>query len=150
MLVPLLLDASLLLSFQETQNLKSRVQKQQVFEEELADNEKLLHSLEQTGQEMIETGHYASPQVAARVEEVLGLWKELLEATAQRGQHKVAMWGCVVMEGTWKAFNCSERYFVRMSLEILPMLVRENCPLWWKQFYNPPYNIPQQTQATQM
>lgn len=71
--------------YKETQNLKSRVQKQQVFEEELADNEKLLHSLEQTGQEMIETGHYASPQVAARVEEVLGLWKELLEATAQRG-----------------------------------------------------------------
>ncbi|XP_054977169.1 spectrin alpha chain, erythrocytic 1 [Sorex araneus] len=71
--------------YKETQNLKSRVQKQQVFEEELADNENLLHSLEQTGQEMIGKGHYASPQVAARVEEVLGLWKELLEATAQRG-----------------------------------------------------------------
>lgn len=112
MFVPLLLAASLLLSFQETQNLKSRVQKQQVFEEELADNEKLLHSLEQTGQEMIETGHYASPQVAARVEEVLGLWKELLDATAQRGQHKIAMWGCGVMDGTWKAFSCSETYFV--------------------------------------
>lgn len=70
---------------QDTQNLKSRVQKQQVFEEELAANEILLNNLEKTGQEMIECGHYASDSVAARVSEVTSLWKELLEATAQRG-----------------------------------------------------------------
>lgn len=86
-------------SSQETQNLKSRVQKQQVFEEELADNENLLRSLQQTGQEMIEKDHYASPQVAARVDEVLGLWKELLEATAQRGQHRGGHIGDVGCEG---------------------------------------------------
>ncbi|XP_032949083.1 spectrin alpha chain, erythrocytic 1 [Rhinolophus ferrumequinum] len=71
--------------YKDTQNLKSRVQKQQVFEEELAANEILLNNLEKTGQEMIECGHYASDRVAARVSEVTSLWKELLEATAQRG-----------------------------------------------------------------
>lgn len=70
---------------QDTQNLKSRVQKQQVFEKELAANKILLNSLEKTGQEMIEGGHYASDNVAARVSEVASLWKELLEATAQKG-----------------------------------------------------------------
>ncbi|XP_007530647.2 spectrin alpha chain, erythrocytic 1 [Erinaceus europaeus] len=69
----------------DTQNLKSRVQKQQVFEEELLANEALLNNLEKTGQEMIEKDHYASDKVAARVSEVVSLWKELLEATAQKG-----------------------------------------------------------------
>ncbi|XP_006159133.1 spectrin alpha chain, erythrocytic 1 [Tupaia chinensis] len=71
--------------YADTQNLKSRVQKQQVFEKELADNAILLNNLEKTGQEMIESGHYAADSVASRVSEVAGLWKELLEATAQRG-----------------------------------------------------------------
>ncbi|XP_036895269.1 spectrin alpha chain, erythrocytic 1 isoform X2 [Sturnira hondurensis] len=71
--------------YKDTQNLKSRVQKQQVFEEELAANEILLNNLKKTGQEMIEGGHYASDSVAARVSEVASLWKELLEATAQKG-----------------------------------------------------------------
>ncbi|XP_075396529.1 spectrin alpha chain, erythrocytic 1 isoform X1 [Tenrec ecaudatus] len=71
--------------YQDTQNLKSRVQKQQVFEEELAANEILLSNLEKTGQEMIEHDHYASKNVADRLSEVANLWKELLEATAQKG-----------------------------------------------------------------
>ena len=56
------------------QNLKSRVQKQQDFEEELAVNEIMLNNLEKTGQEMIEDGHYASEAVAARLSEVANLW----------------------------------------------------------------------------
>ncbi|XP_037681556.1 spectrin alpha chain, erythrocytic 1 [Choloepus didactylus] len=71
--------------YKDTQNLKSRVQKQQVFEKELAANKLLLNNLEQTGQEMIEGNHYASDDVAARVHEVATLWKELLDATAQKG-----------------------------------------------------------------
>ncbi|XP_054419326.1 spectrin alpha chain, erythrocytic 1 [Pteronotus mesoamericanus] len=71
--------------YKDTQNLKSRVQKQQVFEEELAANEILLNNLKKTGQEMIEGGHYASDSVAFRVSEVASLWRELLEATAQKG-----------------------------------------------------------------
>ncbi|XP_042537874.1 spectrin alpha chain, erythrocytic 1 [Dipodomys spectabilis] len=71
--------------YKDVQNLKSRVQKQQDFEEELAANEIMLNNLEKTGQEMIESDHYASDAVAARVREVASLWKELLEATAQKG-----------------------------------------------------------------
>ncbi|KAM5236514.1 spectrin alpha chain, erythrocytic 1 [Ctenodactylus gundi] len=71
--------------FKDTQNLKSRVQKQQDFERELATNEIMLKNLAKTGQEMVDGGHYASTDVLARVSEVTGLWKELLEATAQRG-----------------------------------------------------------------
>ncbi|GAB1285753.1 Spectrin alpha chain, erythrocytic 1 [Apodemus speciosus] len=71
--------------YKDVQNLKSRVQKQQDFEEELAANEIMLNNLEKTGQEMIEDNHYASEAVAARLSEVANLWKELLEATAQKG-----------------------------------------------------------------
>ncbi|KAM5202520.1 spectrin alpha chain, erythrocytic 1 isoform 2-T6 [Hipposideros larvatus] len=71
--------------YKDTQNLKSRIQKQQVFEEELEANKILLNNLEKTGQEMTERGHYASDGVAALVSEVKRLWEELLEATAQRG-----------------------------------------------------------------
>ncbi|XP_014652504.1 PREDICTED: spectrin alpha chain, erythrocytic 1 [Ceratotherium simum simum] len=71
--------------YKDTQNLKSQVQKQQVFEEELAANEILLNDLKKTGQKMIEDDHYASDIVTARVNEVDRLWKELLEATEQKG-----------------------------------------------------------------
>ncbi|XP_077012693.1 spectrin alpha chain, erythrocytic 1 [Tamandua tetradactyla] len=71
--------------YKDTQNLKSRVQKQQVFEEELATNEILLNDLKKMGLGMIERNHYASEDVAARLSEVDSLWKELLEATAQKG-----------------------------------------------------------------
>ncbi|XP_074246098.1 spectrin alpha chain, erythrocytic 1 isoform X2 [Saimiri boliviensis] len=71
--------------YKDTQNLKSRVQKQQAFEEELADNEILLKNIQKTGQEMIDGDHYASDHVATRLSEVDSLWKDLLDATAQKG-----------------------------------------------------------------
>ncbi|NIG58318.1 spectrin alpha chain, erythrocytic [Pontoporia blainvillei] len=71
--------------YKDTQNLKSQVQKQQVFEEELAANEIQLNNIQKTGQEMIESNHYASESVDVRLSEVAKLWTELLEATAQKG-----------------------------------------------------------------
>ncbi|XP_006861684.1 PREDICTED: spectrin alpha chain, erythrocytic 1 isoform X2 [Chrysochloris asiatica] len=71
--------------YKDTQNLKSRVQKQQAFEEELSANTILLNNLEKTGQKMIEDNHYASDNVDARLREVASLWKELLEANEQKG-----------------------------------------------------------------
>ncbi|XP_058516471.1 spectrin alpha chain, erythrocytic 1 [Ochotona princeps] len=71
--------------YKDVQNLKSRVEKQQVFEEELAANEIMLNNIQKTGQEMIENNHYASDSVAARLSEVASLWKELLDATEQKG-----------------------------------------------------------------
>uniref|UniRef100_A0A8C9UTX8 Spectrin alpha chain, erythrocytic 1 n=2 Tax=Marmotini TaxID=337730 RepID=A0A8C9UTX8_SPEDA len=71
--------------YKDTQNLKSRVQKQQDFEKELANNEIILKDLEKKGQKMIEEDHYASDNVAARLKEVTSLWKELMEMTTQKG-----------------------------------------------------------------
>ncbi|XP_058556237.1 spectrin alpha chain, erythrocytic 1 isoform X2 [Neofelis nebulosa] len=71
--------------YKDTQNLKSRVKKQEDFKKELQDNQRLLHTLEKTGQEMIEANHYASDKVMARVAEVVSLWKELLAAMEQKG-----------------------------------------------------------------
>lgn len=71
--------------YKDIQNLKSQVQKQQAFEEELAANEILLNNLKMTVQKMIEDDHYASDTAAARVSEVASLWEKLLQATAQRG-----------------------------------------------------------------
>ncbi|XP_004640065.1 spectrin alpha chain, erythrocytic 1 [Octodon degus] len=71
--------------YKDIQNLKSRVQKQEDFEKELAANEIILTDLKKTGQEMVDYGHYASEDATARVNEVVGLWEELLAATAQKG-----------------------------------------------------------------
>lgn len=68
--------------------MKSRVQKQQVFEKELAVNEILLENIQKTGQEMIDSGHYASDNVTTRLSEVASLWKELLKATKQKGKRQ--------------------------------------------------------------
>lgn len=65
--------------------MKSQVQKQKVFKEELAANEIRLNNVQKTGQEMIESNHYASESVAARLSEVTSLWTELLGATEQKG-----------------------------------------------------------------
>ena len=70
---------------QETLNLKSQVQKQKVFEEELAANKIQLNNIQKTGQEMIDSNHYASDKVADRLREVESLWIELQEATEQKG-----------------------------------------------------------------
>ncbi|XP_012372086.2 LOW QUALITY PROTEIN: spectrin alpha chain, erythrocytic 1-like, partial [Octodon degus] len=71
--------------YKDIQNLKSRVQKQEDFEKELAANEIILTDLKRTGQKMVDDGHYASKDVKARVSEVVGLWEELLAATKQKG-----------------------------------------------------------------
>ena len=70
---------------QEILNLKSQVQKQKVFEEELAANKIRLNNIQKTGQEMIDSNHYASDKVADRLREVDSLWTELQEATEQKG-----------------------------------------------------------------
>ncbi|XP_040308430.1 spectrin alpha chain, erythrocytic 1 isoform X2 [Herpailurus yagouaroundi] len=71
--------------YKDTQNLKSRVKKQEDFKKELQDNQRLLNTLEKTGQEMIEANHYAADKVTARVAEVVSLWNELLAAMEQKG-----------------------------------------------------------------
>uniref|UniRef100_A0A4W3K2V2 Spectrin alpha, non-erythrocytic 1 n=1 Tax=Callorhinchus milii TaxID=7868 RepID=A0A4W3K2V2_CALMI len=66
-------------------NLQGKVQKHQAFEAELSANQSRIDTLQRGGQELIDANHYASDEVSARMNEVISLWKKLLEATEMKG-----------------------------------------------------------------
>lgn len=69
------------------------MQKHQAFEAELSANQSRIDALEKAGQKLIDVDHYAKDEVAARMNEVISLWKKLLEATELKGEGKHAR-GC--------------------------------------------------------
>lgn len=71
---------------QDPSNLQGKVQKHQAFEAELSANQSRIDALENSGQKLIDVDHYASDEVATRMNEVLTLWKRLLEATELKGE----------------------------------------------------------------
>lgn len=76
----------LLLSWQQDpSNLQGKVQKHQAFEAELSANQSRIDALQKSGQELLDGKHYASAEVAGRMEEVSSQWKKLLEATELKG-----------------------------------------------------------------
>lgn len=74
------------LYLQDPSNLQGKVQKHQAFEAELSANQSRIDALEKAGQKLIDVNHYASDEVAARMNEVISLWKKLLEATELKGK----------------------------------------------------------------
>ncbi|XP_077334821.1 spectrin alpha chain, non-erythrocytic 1 isoform X4 [Lithobates pipiens] len=72
-------------AYKDPSNLQGKVQKHQAFEAELSANQSRIDALENSGQKLIDVNHYASDEVAARMDEVLTLWKRLLEATELKG-----------------------------------------------------------------
>lgn len=78
-------------TFQDPSNLQGKVQKHQAFEAELSANQSRIDALEQAGQKLIDVKHYASEEVAARMNEVISLWKKLLEATELKGKGRVSL-----------------------------------------------------------
>ncbi|TSL04208.1 Spectrin alpha chain, non-erythrocytic 1 [Bagarius yarrelli] len=66
-------------------NLQGKVQKHQAFEAELSANQSRIDALQKSGQELIDGKHYASAEVATRMDEVSSQWKKLLEATELKG-----------------------------------------------------------------
>lgn len=74
-------------STQDPSNLQGKVQKHQAFEAELSANQSRIDALENSGQKLIDVNHYASDEVAARMNEVITLWKRLLEATEFKGEN---------------------------------------------------------------
>ncbi|XP_040260714.1 spectrin alpha chain, non-erythrocytic 1 isoform X7 [Bufo bufo] len=72
-------------AYKDPSNLQGKVQKHQAFEAELSANQSRIDALENSGQKLIDTNHYASDEVAARMSEVITLWKRLLEATDRKG-----------------------------------------------------------------
>lgn len=61
------------------------MQKHQAFEAELSANQSRIDALQKSGQELLDGKHYASSEVASRMEEVSSQWKKLLEATELKG-----------------------------------------------------------------
>ncbi|XP_072287916.1 spectrin alpha chain, non-erythrocytic 1 isoform X3 [Pyxicephalus adspersus] len=72
-------------AYKDPSNLQGKVQKHQAFEAELSANQSRIDALENSGQKLINVNHYASDEVAARMSEVITLWKRLLEATELKG-----------------------------------------------------------------
>ncbi|XP_041430679.1 spectrin alpha chain, non-erythrocytic 1 isoform X5 [Xenopus laevis] len=72
-------------AYKDPSNLQGKVQKHQAFEAELSANQSRIDALENSGQKLIDVNHYASDEVAARMNEVINLWKKLLEATELKG-----------------------------------------------------------------
>uniref|UniRef100_A0A8C9MT93 Spectrin alpha chain, non-erythrocytic 1 n=1 Tax=Serinus canaria TaxID=9135 RepID=A0A8C9MT93_SERCA len=72
-------------AYKDPSNLQGKVQKHQAFEAELSANQSRIDALEKAGQKLIDVKHYASDEVAARMNEVISLWKKLLEATELKG-----------------------------------------------------------------
>lgn len=73
---------------QDPSNLQGKVQKHQAFEAELSANQSRIDALQKSGQELLDGKHYASDEVAGRMEEVSSQWKKLLEATELKGTNQ--------------------------------------------------------------
>uniref|UniRef100_A0A665WJF7 Spectrin alpha chain, non-erythrocytic 1 n=1 Tax=Echeneis naucrates TaxID=173247 RepID=A0A665WJF7_ECHNA len=72
-------------AYKDPSNLQGKVQKHQAFEAELSANQSRIDALQKSGQELLDGKHYASTEVAGRMEEVSSQWKKLLEATELKG-----------------------------------------------------------------
>uniref|UniRef100_A0A668ALE8 Spectrin alpha chain, non-erythrocytic 1 n=1 Tax=Myripristis murdjan TaxID=586833 RepID=A0A668ALE8_9TELE len=72
-------------AYKDPSNLQGKVQKHQAFEAELSANQSRIDALQKSGQELLDGKHYASAEVAGRMEEVSSQWKKLLEATELKG-----------------------------------------------------------------
>uniref|UniRef100_A0A8D3D4X2 Spectrin alpha chain, non-erythrocytic 1 n=1 Tax=Scophthalmus maximus TaxID=52904 RepID=A0A8D3D4X2_SCOMX len=72
-------------AYKDPSNLQGKVQKHQAFEAELSANQSRIDALQKSGQELLDGKHYASDEVACRMEEVGSQWKKLLEATELKG-----------------------------------------------------------------
>ncbi|XP_057674298.1 spectrin alpha chain, non-erythrocytic 1 isoform X4 [Corythoichthys intestinalis] len=72
-------------AYKDPSNLQGKVQKHQAFEAELSANQSRIDALQKSGQELLDGKHYASSEVACRMEEVSSQWKKLLEATELKG-----------------------------------------------------------------
>ena len=68
-------------AYREPTNLKGKIQKQQVFEAELATNKKRVDLVVQEGEELLSEKHFSSADIKARLEELNMCWDGLVEAS---------------------------------------------------------------------
>ncbi|XP_046986663.1 spectrin alpha chain isoform X3 [Schistocerca americana] len=72
-------------SYKDPTNLQAKIQKHQAFEAEVAAHSNAIVSLDNTGMEMINQGHFASDIIRRRLDELHRLWELLLSKLAEKG-----------------------------------------------------------------
>ncbi|XP_055377124.1 spectrin alpha chain isoform X3 [Condylostylus longicornis] len=73
-------------SYRDPTNLQAKIQKHQAFEAEVSAHSNAIVALDNTGQEMINQGHFASETIQRRLDELHRLWELLLRRLAEKGQ----------------------------------------------------------------
>lgn len=102
--------------------MQGKVQKHQAFEAELSANQSRIDALEKAGQKLIDVKHYASDEVATRMNEVISLWKKLLEATELKGMTCSEDYGQISREMGWeKTENGLTLVSVSLTLSCSPL-----------------------------
>ncbi|KAF4526948.1 hypothetical protein B566_EDAN015448 [Ephemera danica] len=66
-------------------NLNGKVQKHQHFEQELGANKSRMEEITSTGQKLIASEHYAAERIQSRMDDIVGLWETLVNATDIKG-----------------------------------------------------------------
>lgn len=72
--------------YQDPTNLQGKIQKHQAFEAELNANQSRLDAVDNTGEQLIGDGHYASDQIRERLDELHKLWAYLFERSNDKGK----------------------------------------------------------------
>ncbi|XP_067662527.1 spectrin alpha chain-like isoform X1 [Haliotis asinina] len=72
-------------SYRDPTNLQAKIQKHQAFEAEVAAHSNAIDVLDQTGNEMISQGHFASEIIKERLDELHRLWELLLRKLSEKG-----------------------------------------------------------------
>ncbi|XP_024083018.1 spectrin alpha chain [Cimex lectularius] len=72
-------------SYKDPTNLQAKIQKHQAFEAEVSAHSNAIVTLDYTGLEMINQGHYASETIRQRLDELHKLWELLLSKLAEKG-----------------------------------------------------------------
>ncbi|KAF5401772.1 Spectrin alpha chain non-erythrocytic [Paragonimus heterotremus] len=67
-------------SHKDPTNLQTKVQKHQNFEAEVQANQSRVDGIKKMGQDLIQAGHYNSPEIGARIEQLDDTWSKLIDA----------------------------------------------------------------------
>ncbi len=65
--------------------MQAKIQKHQAFESEVQAHSNAIIQLDQTGNDMIQHGHYASQTIRKRLDELHALWEQLLKKLGEKG-----------------------------------------------------------------
>lgn len=68
-------------NYREPYNLQNKIQKHVTFKAEVFANHERVNSVIEEGRDLIEANHYASAEIANRLEELEGYWKQLIDKT---------------------------------------------------------------------